>query len=71
MATLNPEPLKFVIAGTITTWDPKVRLLRIDGHELWAARDLSVANVVTGATATVSGHDEPFGRRVVTRLTVD
>ena len=69
MATANPEPLKFLIAGT--TWDPKTRLLRIDGHELWAARDLSVANVVTGATATVSGHDEPFGRHVVTRLTVD
>ena len=71
MGTVNPEPLQFLIAGTITTWDPKTRLLRIDGHELWAARDLSVANVVTGATATVSGHDAPFGQRVVTRLTVD
>ena len=72
MATADPEPLWFLIAGTITAWDPKTRLLRVDGHELWVAPDISAAHVVKRANGTASGQeDHTAGRRVVTRLTVN
>jgi hypothetical protein len=45
MATVDSEPLRFLIAGTITAWDPKTCLLRVDGHELWVAPDISAAHV--------------------------
>jgi len=71
MATVDPEPFQFVIAGIISAWSPVTRLLQIGGHELWVARDVSVTNVATGHRSTAVGHVEPTGRRVVTRLTVD
>ena len=70
MATVDSEPLRFLIAGTITAWDPKTRLLRVDGHELWVAPDVSAAHVANRARGTASYHAEPSGRRVVTRLEV-
>ena len=71
MATVDRESLRFLIAGTITAWDPKTRLLRVDGHELWVVPDISAAHVAKGARGTAACHEEPSGRRVVTRLTLD
>ena len=71
MATVDSEPLRFLIAGTITAWDPKTRLLRVDGHELWVAPDISAAHVAKGARGAAACHEERSGRRVVSRLEVD
>ena len=71
MATVDRESLRFLIAGTITAWDPKTRLLRVDGHELWVAPDISAAHVAKGAKGTAAAQEDRTGRRVVTRLTVN
>ena len=71
MATVDPEPLLFLITGTISAWTPQTRLLRIDDHEVWVAPEVSVAAVVNGAWGTAVGHEERSGRRVVTRFSLD
>jgi hypothetical protein len=71
MATADPEPLRFLITGIISAWNPQTRLFRIDDHEVWVAPGVSVANVAHGAWDTAVGQEDHAGRRVVTRLTLD
>jgi hypothetical protein len=59
------------LQGIVSALDPLTRVLHIGGHKLWVPPEISLATVAIGATATASGHEEPSGRLVVTRLTLD
>jgi hypothetical protein len=71
MAPMDPDARQFVIAGIVSAWDPRNRLLHIGGHELWLLPQVPPANLAIGKQATAIGHEEHSGRRVVTRLTLD
>jgi len=71
MATVDPAACQFLITGIFSALDPLTRVLHIGGHQLWVPPDISLATVAIGARSTASGHEEPSGRLVVTRLTLD
>ena len=50
------KPLRFLITGSITAWDPVRRRLRIDGRRLWVAPTVAVGGVANGILVTASGH---------------
>ena len=70
MAPEDPDPVRFLIAGAVSAWDPRTRLLQISGQELRVGPEVSLAGLDIGNKITVSGHEEPSGRRVVARVTV-
>jgi hypothetical protein len=66
-----PEPLQFSIAGTIATWDPFGRWLRIGVRNFWVAPGVSVAGLIPGAPVSIIGHQEDLTARwIVTQLTL-
>ena len=67
----SPSSLGFVIAGHVTWWDPRIRLLELDGEPLWLHASVRVRWVVIGQRAVAAGHQKPTGERVVTRLHFD
>jgi hypothetical protein len=68
----SPEPLRFSITGTIATWEPFDRWLRIGARNFWVAPGLSVADLKPGAMITVQGHQDDLSARwVVTMLTLE
>jgi hypothetical protein len=70
MAPTDPEARPLVLAGLVSAWDPRSRVLHIGGHELWLLPQVSLANLAIGKLATAIGHEEHSGRRFVRRLTV-
>ena len=71
-APTSPEPLRFSITGTIATWEPFDRWLRIGARNFWVAPGLSVADLKPGAMVTVQGHQDDLSARwVVTTLTLE
>jgi hypothetical protein len=74
MATSFPSSsdLRFSIAGSIASWDPYGRWLRIGQRNFWVAPGVVVAGLAPGATVTAIGHqDDSTGRWIVTQLTTD
>lgn len=68
----GPEALQFSITGTIATWDPGGRWLRIGTRNFWLAPGVSVAGLVPGSGVTASGHqDDLTARWIVTQVTLD
>ena len=67
---VSSKPLRFLMTGSITAWDPVRRRLKIDGRRLWVAPTVAVGGVANGALVTASGHQEDVtGRWIVTQLT--
>ena len=67
----GPRTLRFSIAGTIATWDPFGRWLRIGVRNFWVAPGVSVAGLIPGATVSIIGHQEDLTARwIVTQLTL-
>jgi hypothetical protein len=58
-----PEPLRFSILGTIVTWDPFGRWLRIGERNFWVAPSVSVAGLTPGARVTASGYQDDLTTR--------
>jgi hypothetical protein len=50
------KPLRFLITGPITAWDPVRRRLSIDGRRLRVAPTVVVGGVANGILVTASGH---------------
>jgi hypothetical protein len=48
------KPLRFLITGSITAWDPVGRRLRIDGRRLWVAPTVAVVGVANGVLVIVT-----------------
>jgi hypothetical protein len=71
VATEDPNPLRFLISGKVSAWNPVTRLLHIGECEFWVSPEVLPANVAVGARFAASGYEEPSGRRVVTRFTLD
>jgi hypothetical protein len=66
-----PEPLRFSITGTIVTWEPFERWLRMGIRNFWLAPGVSVVDLAPGVKVTVKGHqDDLSGRWIVTGLSV-
>jgi hypothetical protein len=53
---VSSRPLRFLITGSITAWDPARRRLRIDGRRLWVAPTVAVGGVANGVVVTATGH---------------
>jgi hypothetical protein len=67
-----PEPLRFSITGTIATWEPFERWLRIGVRNFWVAPGVSVAGLSPGILVTVNGHQDDLSARwIVTALAVN
>ena len=60
---VSSKPLRFLITGSITAWDPVRRRLRIDGRRLWVAPTVPVVGVANGVLVTASGHQGAPGTR--------
>ena len=60
------------MVGSIDSWEPLERRLKIFGHPLWVASDVSVIGLSQGTRVVVSGHqDHRTAWWIVTRLTLD
>jgi hypothetical protein len=68
---VSSTPLRFLMTGPITAWDPISRLLTIGGRRLRVAPMVSVVGAL-GTLVTASGHQEDSSARwMVTQLTRD
>jgi hypothetical protein len=64
---VSSKPLRFLITGPISAWDPVKRRLRIDGRRLWVAPTVTVGGVANGVLVTATGHQgDPGIRWIVT-----
>ena len=69
---VSSSPLRFLITGPITAWDPLGRRLTIGGRRLRVAPRVSTVGVLDGAMVTASGHEEDSSARwIVTALAFD
>ena len=69
---VSSMPLRFLITGSISAWDPGRRRMRIDGRRLWVAPAVEVFGVADGVLVTASGHqDQPSARWMVTDFAFD
>jgi hypothetical protein len=69
---VSSKPLRFLITGPISAWDPLSRRLTIDGRRLRVSPMVSVVGVLDGAIVTASGHqDDSSARWIVTNLAFD
>ena len=67
-----PEPLRFSLTGTVATWDPFGRWLRIGERNLWVAPGVVVASLAPGAAVALIGYqDDLTGRWIATQLRND
>ena len=53
-SVVSSKPLRFLVTGSITAWDPVGRRLRIEGRRLWVAPKVAVFGVADG----VAGHGQ-------------
>ena len=71
-SVVSSKPLRFLITGSIHSWDPIRRRLKIDGRRLWVAPTVEVVGVANGVLVTASGHqDRPSVRWIVTGFAFD
>lgn len=71
-SVVSSKPLRFLITGSIRSWDPIRRRLKIDGRRLWVAPTVEVVGVANGVLVTASGHqDRPSARWIVTGFAFD
>ncbi len=66
MAIDGPHPLRFLISGVVSAWNPVTRVLQIGEHTFWATPDVSVMGMATKLKVTAIGHEDTGTRRVVT-----
>ena len=64
------DPVPFVLAGTVVSWDPVPRILYVGSARLEVAPGLSVEALVSGQRVTVTGHrpKQQGGPWVVTKV---
>jgi hypothetical protein len=71
-SVVSSKPLRFLITGSIRSWDPIRRRLKIDGRRLWVAPTVELVGVANGVLVTASGHqDRPSARWIVTGFAFD
>jgi hypothetical protein len=66
----SEERRTFVTDGTVLSWDRRSRVLRVDGHLLYVASEVTTPIPGNGTRVTVSGHVTENGRWIVTGLMV-
>ena len=65
------DPVPFVLAGTVVSWDPVPRILYVGSARLKVAPGLSVEALVPRQRVTVTGHrpkQDSSGPWVVTKI---
>lgn len=64
------DPIPFVLAGTVVSWDPAHRVLYVGSARLDVAPGVGVEALVPSQRVTVTGHrpKQDGGRWVVTKI---
>jgi hypothetical protein len=64
------DPIAFVLAGTVVSWDPVPRILYVGSARLDVAPGVGVEALVPSQRVTVTGHrpKQDGGRWVVTKI---